>query len=222
MIGEEDYLMLSGIQHFCFCPRQWGLIHIEQQWEDNTRTFGGTVMHEKADDPFFTESRGTLIVSRSMPLVSHQLKLKGVADVVEFHKQEDKVDNGIILKGRQGKWRIEPVEYKYGQPKENNSDLVQLGAQAICLEEMFKISIQKGSIYYGKIRHRVEVSIDTTLRKEVKSLVETMYHYYTQEKTPLGEYEPRCKNCSLYNLCVPSLSAKVKNVKKYIDTAIKC
>ncbi|PHV71543.1 CRISPR-associated protein Cas4 [Sporanaerobium hydrogeniformans] len=214
--------MLSGIQHFCFCPRQWGLIHIEQQWEDNTRTFGGTVMHEKADDPFFTESRGTLIVSRSMPLVSHQLKLKGIADVVEFHKQEDEVDHGIILKGRQGKWRIEPVEYKYGQPKENNSDLVQLCAQAICLEEMFKISIHKGSIYYGKIRHRVEVIIDTTLREEVKNLVETMYHYYTKEKTPLGKYEPRCKNCSLYNLCVPNLSDKVKSLKKYIDTAIKC
>ena len=221
MINEEDYLMLSGIQHFCFCPRQWGLIHIEQQWEDNVRTFGGTVMHEKADDPFFTESRGTIIISRSMPLVSHQLKLKGIADVVEFHKQGNKEDNGIILKGRQGKWRIESVEYKYGQPKDNNCDFVQLCAQAICLEEMFNISIQKGSIYYGQIRHRVEVSIDAALREEVKSLVKIMYNYYAQEKTPLGEYESKCKNCSLYNLCVPNLSAKVRNVKKYIDMAIK-
>lgn len=97
MIEEDDYLSLSGIQHFCFCPRQWGLIHIEQQWEDNTRTFGGTLMHEKADDPFFTESRGTTIISRSMSIISHQLKLSGIADVVEFRKAS-KDEEGISLK----------------------------------------------------------------------------------------------------------------------------
>lgn len=217
MMNEDDYLMLSGIQHFCFCPRQWGLIHIEQQWSDNTRTFGGSAMHERADDPFFTESRGTLIISRSMPLVSHKLKLKGIADVVEFYKD----DNGIILKRREGKWRIEPVEYKYGQPKEDSSDLVQLCAQAICLEEMFHVSIEKGSIYYGKIRHRLEVTIDTALRIEVINLIEMMYEYYASGKTPLGSYQPKCKNCSLYNLCMPNLSSKAKNIRGYMDRAIK-
>ena len=30
MGGADDWLPLSGIQHFCFCRRQWALIHLEQ------------------------------------------------------------------------------------------------------------------------------------------------------------------------------------------------
>ncbi len=220
MIEEDDYLALSGIQHFCFCPRQWGIIHIEQQWEDNTRTFGGTLMHEKADNPFFTESRGTTIVSRSMALISHQLKLSGIADVVEFRKAS-KGEDGISLKGRRGKWYIVPIEYKYGQQKENNSDLVQLCAQAICLEEMFELPIQQGEIYYGKTKHRIKVTFDQKLRDEVKRLVEEMYAYYEKQETPLGKLEAKCTNCSLENICLPIINEKHAKVQRYINQAIQ-
>ena len=54
---EEDYLLLSGIQHFVFCRRQWALIHIEQQWEENVRTFEGRVMHENAHNADFHEKK---------------------------------------------------------------------------------------------------------------------------------------------------------------------
>lgn len=47
--AENDYLMLSGIQHFQFCKRQWSLIHIEQQWSDNEATAHGQILHKKAD-----------------------------------------------------------------------------------------------------------------------------------------------------------------------------
>lgn len=220
MMDEEDYLALSGIQHFCFCPRQWGLIHIEQQWEDNTRTFGGTLMHEKADDPFCVESRGAMVISRSMPLISHELRIKGIADVVEFHKvQED--EEGISLKDRVGKWTIQPVEYKYGQPKENNSDLVQLCAQAMCLEEMFNTTIYCGSIYYGKIKHRQKVDFCKNLRDEVKQLIVMMYDYYTEGKTPLEDKTARCKNCSLNNICMAQLRQKRQKIQCYMDVAIR-
>jgi hypothetical protein len=39
-IRRDDMLMLSGIQHFMFCQRQWALIHIEQQWSENKLTTG--------------------------------------------------------------------------------------------------------------------------------------------------------------------------------------
>ena len=47
---EDEYLMLSGIQHFTFCRRQWALIHIEQQWEENVHTVIGELMHKKVHD----------------------------------------------------------------------------------------------------------------------------------------------------------------------------
>jgi len=57
---EEEYLQLSGIQHFSFCRRQWALIHIEQQWAENIRTLEGHILHEKAHDGSLVERRGNL------------------------------------------------------------------------------------------------------------------------------------------------------------------
>lgn len=122
---EEDYLPLSGIQHFAFCKRQFALIHVERMWTENVLTFEGRAMHDRADDPFYFESRGTLLITRSAPLSSARLGLYGVADVVEFRLCSD---GGIMLDGREGLWRPFPVEYKRGQPKSNDCDVVQPGS----------------------------------------------------------------------------------------------
>ena len=58
--AQDDYLMISGIQHFKFCRRQWALIHIEQQWEENVHTVVGELMHKKAHDPYLTERTSLL------------------------------------------------------------------------------------------------------------------------------------------------------------------
>jgi CRISPR-associated exonuclease Cas4 len=108
---DDDLLLLSGIQHFAFCPRQWALIHVEQQWQENVRTFEGHTLHERVDDPFFTESRGAMLVCRSLPLVSYILGLYGVADVVEFHQSPEKTPATIQLPGKDGYWLLYPVEY---------------------------------------------------------------------------------------------------------------
>ena len=83
---EEDYLSLSGIQHFIFCRRQWALIHIEQQWEENLRTVEGRLMHKTAHDSLKTETRGDIIITRGLPVFSKELGVYGVCDVVEFHR----------------------------------------------------------------------------------------------------------------------------------------
>ncbi len=66
MYSEDDYLQLSGIQHFAFCRRQWALIHIEQQWSENYRTVDGSIMHENVHDADFREKRGDLVITRAM------------------------------------------------------------------------------------------------------------------------------------------------------------
>jgi len=130
---EQQYLMLSGIQHFQFCKRQWALIHIEQQWAENVRTVQGQHLHQKADKPFIREKRGDKLIVRAMPIRSNELKITGVCDVVEFVK--DSV-NGVEIDGLEGKYRAYPVEYKRGKPKSNDSDVLQLIDQAMCIEEM--------------------------------------------------------------------------------------
>ena len=50
MVSPDDYLLMSGIQHFSFCRRQWALIHLEQQWSENKRTAEGRLQHTRCHD----------------------------------------------------------------------------------------------------------------------------------------------------------------------------
>lgn len=216
MYSEEDYLMLSGIQHFAFCRRQWAMIHVEQQWADNYRTTAGELMHKKAHDEGAFEKRGDLLVVRGLRISSHELGLSGQCDVVEFYRSE----NGVALFGYDGKWNPLPVEYKRGAPKENDADVLQLCAQAICLEEMFQTNISDGYLYYGENRRRSYVEFTDNLREKVKKMTVEMHALFKRGYTPNVKPTKQCKACSLENLCVPKLQ-KVMKVREYIEQGIK-
>ena len=114
MYKEEDFLQLSGIQHFEFCRRQWALAYIELQWQENVRTVEGKILHENAHDASIKEKRGDLIVVRAMPIHSREMGVSGECDVVEFHKVQD----GISLSGKEGFYKVVPIEYKRGNQKQ--------------------------------------------------------------------------------------------------------
>ena len=215
MYAEEDYLMLSGIQHFAFCKRQWAMIHIEQQWAENYRTTAGEIMHKKAHDESAFEKRGNLLTVRGLRISSRSLGLSGQCDVVEFHQDE----NGIDLFGYEGKWNIVPVEYKRGTVKENNADELQLCAQAVCLEEMFQTNISAGFLYYGENRRRHQVEFTSELRSEVERTADKMHEMFRRGHTPGAKPSKQCKSCSLENLCLPKLQ-KSGDVRKYIEKNI--
>ena len=125
--SEDDFLQLSGLQHFKFCRRQWALIHVENQWAENSRTTDGAILHENAHNGGFAESRGDLLITRDMRIFSRTLGVSGACDVLEFHRGKI----GIPLKGREGLWQPYPVEYKRGKPKENTADALQLCGNAL-------------------------------------------------------------------------------------------
>lgn len=215
MYSEDDYLMLSGIQHFAFCRRQWAIIHIEQQWAENYRTTAGELMHKKAHDESAFEKRGNLLIIRGLRISSRELGLSGQCDVVEFHQDK----NGIDLFGYDGKWNPVPVEYKHGAPKEHNADELQLCAQALCLEEMFQTDIPEGFLYYGGNRRRSHVEFTDNLRQDVKKLTKEMHELFQKGYTPNVKPTKQCKACSLENLCVPKLQKAMK-VRSYIEQAV--
>jgi CRISPR-associated exonuclease Cas4 len=213
---EETYLMLSGIQHFQFCRRQWALIHIEQQWEENVRTIEGQYLHRKADQPFIREKRGNKLIVRAMPVISNEMKITGICDVVEFVKD----DNGVEIVGEEGKYIAYPVEYKRGKPKINDADILQLTAQVMCLEEMLLCSINMGYMFYNEIKRRVEIPVTLDHKNKVKAIVSEMHDYFKRKYTPKVKTGAFCKNCSLQNICLPSLMNK-RTVKSYIEGKIK-
>lgn len=209
--SEEDYLMLSGIQHFLFCRRQWALIHIEQQWEENVLTVEGNLLHEKAHDGYTTEKRKGTIISRGMPVRSCRLGISGVCDIVEFQHAEE----GIQLYGEEGLYKVFPVEYKRGKPKEDDMDRMQLTAQAVCLEEMLCCTIEQAYLYYGEIRRRVTVDITPDMRRRCEACFEEMHQLYNKGYTPKVKKCKSCNACSLKELCVPKLFS-VPRASQYI------
>ena len=208
---EEEYLQLSGLQHFSFCRRQWALIHIEQQWAENIRTADGHILHEKAHDGSIREKRGDLIITRDMSIHSAHLGVSGKCDVVEFHRGE----TGIPLHGQEGLWQPYPVEYKRGSPKMTDADRLQLCAQAMCLEEMLCCEIPEAALYYGEIRRREVVDLDPDLREKVRSLLAEMHELYQRHHTPKVKPSKGCNACSLKELCLPKLMKK-RSVTDYL------
>ena len=210
--SEDEFLMISGIQHFTFCRRQWALIHIEQQWDENVHTVVGELMHKKVHDPYLSEKRKDVLVARALPVSSKVLGFSGECDVVEFHRQED----GIQLYGHRGLYSIYPVEYKKGKPKATEEDVLQLAAQAMCLEEMFSTTVPEGALFYGETRRREIVKITEELRRKVYDMAAEMHQYYRRKYTPKVKYNKRCTSCSLKELCLPKIGKTIP-VKEYMS-----
>lgn len=210
--NEDDFLLLSGIQHFAFCKRQWALIHIEQQWQENILTIEGEILHEKTHDSTIKEKRGDLIVSRGMAIFSNTLGLTGNCDTVELHRDA----NGVNIFGKVGTYKPIPVEYKRGKPKEDDADELQLCAQAMCLEEMLLCEIPEAFLFYGETKRRLKVILDDGLRERVKITAKEMHELYDRRYTPKVKPSKRCKSCSLAEICMPKL-CKNPSVAYYID-----
>ena len=212
---QDEYLMLSGIQHFAFCKRQWALIHIENLWQDNYHTAIGNVFHEKVHDAASAEKRGNVIISRAMPVHSSTLGISGECDVVEFHLDK----NGVKIKGREGTYIPYPIEYKKGAPKKTDIDILQLVAQAMCLEEMFCCDVNRGYLFYGQTRHREKIEVTQKLKDKVTDIIQQMHMLFKRGNTPKVKPSKSCSLCSLNDLCLPVL-CKNKSAREYIEKMI--
>jgi CRISPR-associated exonuclease Cas4 len=204
MYDESDYIMLSSLQHYLFCPRQCALIHLEQQWAENRYTAEGKVLHERVDSNK-SDRVGSVRIVRTLPICSQRLGLSGQADVVEFHA------DGTVY----------PVEYKRGKPKANRCDEVQLCAQALCLEEMLNVQIAEGALFYGQKRRRKTVEIDVELRELTESIAGRIHELFQSGMTPPAEYSKKCDQCSLLQVCMPKSCDGKHSVRSYLAKMLK-
>ena len=214
--SEDDYLQLSGLQHFSFCRRQWALIHIEQVWAEDLRTTEGRLLHERAHDTSIRERRGNLITVRGVSISSPSLGISGKCDVLEYHADP----KGIPLPDTEGLWRPYPVEYKRGSPKEGPADRLQLCAQAMCLEDMLCCDIPEGALFYGETRRRETVRFTEELRLLVKKSLAEMHELYRRGYTPKVKTSKACNACSLKAFCIPKLM-KLQSAAKYLASALE-
>ncbi len=216
MYSEDELLPISALQHLSFCERQWALIYIEQAWAENVFTAEGRNLHEKTHEADVENRSGVRIV-RGLRLRCLRLGLVGQADVVEFVS----ADAGVRLEGTDGLWRPFPVEYKRGKAKPENCDRVQLCAQAMCLEEMLSTQITEGALFYGRPRRRERVELTPPLRAETETLVVKLHESYRLGKTPKARYGPKCKSCSLLEVCLPKITGLDKDIDHYLAKALE-
>ena len=215
-MNSDEYLQMSGIQHFAFCRRQWALAYLEQQWSENLRTAEGHLLHERCHDESFREKRGDILIIRGMRVISHRLRLSGACDVVEFHRDP----SGVDLQRQEGLWLPFPVEYKRGSPKQNDADRLQLCAEAMALEEMLVCDIPKGAIFYAEPHRREIIDLTGELRKKTEDMAREMNDYFSRGYTPKVKPGKHCNACSLKELCLPAICRRL-NASEYIQAHLE-
>lgn len=210
MYADEDLIPISALQHHLFCPRQCALIHIDGLWAENRLTAQGKILHERSDKPgqrARTDSRGdrTRFVF-GMPLIHRGLGLTGKADQVELPRRPGESPR--------------PVEHKRGKPKRLDHDRVQVAAQAMCLEEMFGVEVPEGELFYHKVRRRETVVIDVAIRSLVERITTEIRDNIKRNHIPIADKQPKCKNCSLYNLCLPNGIGPGRSPQRYLARSL--
>ncbi|QYK56550.1 MAG: CRISPR-associated protein Cas4 [Fimbriimonadaceae bacterium] len=189
---------ISALEHWSYCPRQCGLIHLESVWDENVFTVRGAHAHERADEPVGRVEKGVK-VERALPIWSDELGLVGKADVVEFREPSTNPLPKEVGRGS----RIVPVEYKSGGPRHERHAAIQLCAQALCLEEMFETRIEEGALYFGKTKERKTVAFDDQLRKGTLEAIGAVRRMLAGQSLPPALNDRRCPRCSLIDACLP-------------------
>jgi CRISPR-associated exonuclease Cas4 len=214
MYSEDELLPISALQHLLFCERQCALIHLEHVWQENRLTVEGHHLHERVHEQD-AESRPGIRIVRGLRLRSLRLGLAGIADVVEFLN---------LLESQISDLRFQkpfPVEYKRGKPKPDDSDKVQLCAQALCLEEMLNCTIPDGALFYGTTRRRFDVSFDAALRTRTEQAAQRAHALIATGITPPAVYGPKCDQCSLKEVCLPRETSGGRSVASYMERCLK-
>jgi len=209
----EDYIPLSSIAQYLYCPRRAALILLEQQWFDNIYTVEGALQHERVHEDR-REMRSDNIRLTSVPVTSARLGLSGKCDCVELIADA----NGVGIGGFEGKWRVVPVEYKHGVRRDELEYEAQVCAQAMCLEEMWGCLIREGFIFYVAERRRKVVELTADLRHKTEEAAKKLHDMMLRAFTPAAIKTRRCNGCSMRDLCVPELN---RNTNVYIQDLVK-
>jgi CRISPR-associated exonuclease Cas4 len=183
---DDEPISISALQHVSYCPRQYALIHLEQEFIDNVHTQRGQAAHQRVDTPGVQLERGVRML-RGLPLFSRQYNLIGKADLVEQHADG----------------RLFPVEYKFGAHRGKKHDHVQLTAQAVCLEEMTGQPVRSGAIYHVSQHRRQELAIGDTQLQQLQAAIAMVNDIRRTGHLPPPVNDSRCTHCSLKPLCEP-------------------
>jgi CRISPR-associated exonuclease Cas4 len=184
--GEREAIPLSLLNDFLYCPRRAALKLVEGWREANEHTLRGDIVHEHTDLAGYEVAKGVTLL-RALPVWSERLGLSGKCDIVE------KRPDGTLF----------PVEFKLGKRRQWQNDDAQLCAQALCLEDMFGVTVPRGAIYHADSKRRRDVEFTGELRQRTEQALASLYRLLAEQTIPPAEFKPACEECSLFDICQP-------------------
>ncbi|MFI0941895.1 CRISPR-associated protein Cas4 [Streptomyces sp. NPDC021020] len=181
---------LSSLEHYTYCPRQCGLILLEDAFTDDAATVRGTLLHQRVDTPG-AQRRASVRTLHALPVWHDGHGLTGVCDTVEIHA------DGRIL----------PVEHKSGRYIPGGPADIQVAAQAMCLEGMFDRPVPEAAIYSAADRRRHLLAVDEPLRARVLEVTVAVRALLAGQTLPAALADGRCRRCSMVTGCMPDVLA---------------
>ena len=207
----DDFIPLSYVSQYSYCPRRAGLLLLEQQWADSADTVKGSAEHKIVHDQDTRFHNGKVELT-DMYVFSTQMHIAGKCDMVEAYPDNA---GGIPFPFIDDKpYRLYPIEYKHGRLRNEKEYTYQLCAQAMCLEEMYGCNIESGAIFYISSHRKTEVLFTEQLRNDVKQICDKLHEMFVLEKAPRQAVGSKCKKCSMVDICNPGFYFPVT---KYID-----
>lgn len=206
-----ESLPLSLLNDFLYCPRRAALKVVEGWREANEHTVLGDIVHEHADLPGYEVAKGVKLL-RALPVFSERLGLSGKCDIVEARSQE--AQSGLEPSHVGSYKSLVPVEYKKGKRRQFENDDAQLCAQALCLEEMFKLPVERGAVFHAESKRRREVEFTPELRTLTEAAIQQLHRLLALEQVPPAEFKPACEECSLFKICLPRVTSQPASLRR--------
>ena len=212
-----EALPLSLLNDFLYCPRRAALKIVEGWRAENKHTVLGDIVHEHADLPGYEVAKGIKLL-RALPVFSDRLGLNGKCDIVEAYlkseAQRQKCEVGSAPTDVGGYATLVPVEYKKGKRRQFENDDAQLCAQALCLEEMFKLPVERGAVFHAESKRRREVEFTPELRTLTEEAIQQLHRLLALEQVPPAEFKPACEECSLFKICLPRVTSQPASLRR--------
>lgn len=212
-MDDWDYLPLSWLAQTDYCPRRAALLLNERIWFDSADTAKGRIEHSRVHETRI-ERRGDMIKLYEYTVFSDSLGIWDKCDCVEVQRSAD----GCKIKAADYPVKLYPIEYKHGSVREESSYIIQLCAQAMCLEEMFATTVPCGALFFISAHRRMEVEFSEKIRLTVKERSAALKKLWAEHGIPPAEYGAKCKKCSIKDYCMPKVLRSAKAYCRAVES----
>ena len=193
--GEEEYITVSHVLEYLFCPRftfYEYVLGIPEHQEKRYKVIKGRTIHserETINKKYLRRKLGVVNKEFSVPIYSPSLQVKGIID--EVLTLEDDT--------------MAPLDYKFAEYRDKafQTHQVQLILYAMLIEYLYHKPVKRGFLCYSRSNYRIDVlDIKSESKEKVKQIIRNVYEIINYGYFPKPTRNRiACGDCCYRNLC---------------------